>query len=535
MNNNNSHTKFDILPKLMTTQHKLLEPAYLRNTQSKFSYNESKMLPLIQRSSILQQTPNTKQLVVQRLVCSLDFSSRHFGAACDRGFQGLSKFHYTQKFGHSTARLEPLHRNVVTELTDVEDAESIPKEERTYHKKIYKYQMMPILALIKSFEIEWIREFEDEVNKKSTKPLQLTFQMALAIFNTHPDPLDFFQKNLQLLERNTVSLKQKGLNRLKYKVKHFETEEFQRVVVIKNQSGQGFFRINFPIIQLYQQEHQHIQTIELSPRKLYDVVKNNFFEMQSFVDQFDQQKLQLYIQSKPDDGDILKDLNEPQSQQQTSLADIQMENVTKTQDNPVSNIIQTGLPVHKELAILIIGEKHEFPDKILQRKLIKKVVTFDNTFYTCDFLPIQILLREKKSQKIIKMYSPSLKELDSIFVLLNSNTMQQILDQYVVPNFDMPPEAFDYKDFKKGTTIKLNLPEITEQPLEITEEQINNGILSSQIKEIEINNKDLQIIIEPCMLEIYNQVTSSTIKKICSSKELTQVLSKRYLIGFNII
>ncbi|CAD8169119.1 unnamed protein product [Paramecium pentaurelia] len=533
--NNNSHTKFDILPKLMTTQHKLLEPTYLRNTQSKFSHNESKMLPLIQRSSILQQTPNSKQLIVQRLVNSLDFSSRHFGAACDRGFQGLSKFHYTQKFGHSTARLEPLNRHIVAELTDVEDNESIPKEDRTYYKKIYKYQKMPILALIKSFEIEWIREFEDEVNKKSTKPLQLTFQIALAIFNTHTDPLDFFQKNLQLLERNTVALKQKGLNRLKYKVKQFDTEEFQRVVVIKNQSGQGFFRIYFPIIQLYQQEHQHIQTIELSPQKLFDIVKNNFFEMQSFVEQFDHEKLQLYIQSKPDDGLILKELNEPQSQQQISQSDIQMDKIPNNQDNAIQNIIQTGLPVHKELGILIIDEKHEFPEKILQRKMIRKVVNFENTYYTCDFLPTQILIREKKSQKIIKMYSPTLQELDSIFILLNNNNMQQILDQYVVLNFDMPPEAFDYKDFKKGTKIKLNLPEITEQPMEITEEHINNGILSSQIKEIEINNKDLQIIIEPCMLQIYNQLTSSTIKKICTSKELTQVLSKRYLIGFRLI
>ncbi|CAK86726.1 unnamed protein product (macronuclear) [Paramecium tetraurelia] len=519
MNNNNSHTKFDILPKFMTTQHKLLEPAYLRNTRSKISYNESKM-PLIERSSIVQQTPKSKQQVVQIWILVLDTLE----LLVIGGFQDLSKFHRFQKFGHSTARLEPLHRKVVTEVTDVEEVESIPKDERTYHKKIYKYQKMPILALIKSFEIEWIREFEGEVNKKSTKPLQLSFSMALAILNTHPDPLDFFQNNLQLLERNT------GVSRLIQKVNHFQKEEFQtNVVVIKNQSGQGFFRIYFPI------NTNIARPIELSPQQLYDVVKNNFFDMQSFVAQFDQQKLQLYIQSKVDDGLILKELNEPQFLQQTSQADIQMEQLTKTQDNPVSTIIQTGLPVHKELAILIIGEKHEFPDKILQKKLIKKVVTFENNFYTCDFLPIQILLREKNSQKIIKMYSPSLRELDSIFVQLNIYTMQQILDLYVVLNFDMPPEAFDYKDFKKGTTIKLNLPDVTEQPLEITEEQINNGILSSQIKEIEINNKDLQIIIEPCMLEIYNQVTNSTIKKICSSKELTQVLSKRYLIGFNLI
>ncbi|CAD8111172.1 unnamed protein product [Paramecium sonneborni] len=532
--NNNSHTKFDILPKLMTTQHKLLEPAYLRNTQSKFVHNESKMLPLLQRSSIIQQSPNSKQLVVQRLVNSLDFSSRHFGAACDRGFQGLSKFHYSQKFGHSTTRLEPLNRNLIAELTDAEDTESIPKEQRTYYKKIYKYQKMPILALIKSFEIEWIREFEDEVNKKSTKPLQLTFQMALAIFNTHSDPIDFLQKNLQLLERNTVALKQKGLNRLKYKIKQFDTEEFQSVVVIKNQSGQGFFRIYFPIIQLYQQEYQHIQTIELSPQKLYDIVKNNFFEMQSFVEQFNLEKVQQQIQ-KSEDNFILNDLNETPLLQQTRLTDIKQDQIPISEDNNLQIKVQTGLPINKEIGILIINEKHEFPEKLLLKRSIRKVVSFDNIYYTTDFLPSQILIREKKSQKIIKMYSPTFKELDSIFVLLNKISMQQILDQNIIPIFDMLPESFDYKDFKKGTKIQLNIPEITEKPLEITEEQINNGLLNSWTKEIQVNNKNLQIIIEPCMLEIYNQLNCSTIKKICTSKELTQVLSNRYFIGFRLI
>ncbi|CAK90456.1 unnamed protein product (macronuclear) [Paramecium tetraurelia] len=524
MNNNNSHTKFDILPTIMNSQHKLLEPAYLRNTRSKFSHNESKVLPPIQRSSII------KQLVVQRLVLSLDFSNRHFGAACDRGFQGLSKFHYSQKFGHSSARLEPLNRNVVTELTDTEDTESIPKEDRTYFKKIYKYQKMPILALIKSCEIEWIREFEGEVNKKSTKPLQLTFQMALAIFNTHSDPLDFFQKNLQLLERNTVALKQKGLNRLKYKVKHFNTEEFQRVVVIKNQSGLGFFRIYFPIIQLYHQEYQYIQTIDLSPQKLYDIVKNNFFEMHSFAEQFDNQNLQLYLQSKLDHELILQDLNEPQSQQQISQSDL----LINPQDNAlIKNWGFQQLIVNLQLINFL--EKHEFPEKILSQRWIKKVTSFDNNFYTCDFLPTQILIREKISQQIIKIYSPTLKELDSIIDLLNTKNMQQILDEHVVTIFDLPPEAFNYKDFKKGTKIKLNLPEITEQPIEITEEQINNGLLNYWTKEIEINNKDLQIIIEPCILEIYDQLKASTIKRVCTSKELTQILSKRYQITYRLI
>ncbi|CAD8080279.1 unnamed protein product [Paramecium primaurelia] len=180
-------------------------------------------------------------------------------------------------------------------------------------------------------------------------------------------------------------------------------------------------------------------------------------------------------------------------------------------------------------------QKHEFPEKILTQRWIKQVTNLDNNYYTTDFLPIQILIREKKSQQIIKIYSPTLKELDSIFVLLNSKNMQQILDEYVVPIFDLPPEAFNYKDFKKGTKIQLNIPIITEQPLEITEEQINNGLFNVWTKDIEINNKDLQIIIEPCILEIYDQLKASTIKKVCTSKELTQILSNRYQIGFRLI
>lgn len=83
----------------------------------------------------------------------------------------MSKYHYSQKFGHSAVRLEPLNRNIIAELTDAEDTDEIPKDERAYYKRIYKFKNMPILALIKSFEIEWVREFEDEVNKKSTKSL----------------------------------------------------------------------------------------------------------------------------------------------------------------------------------------------------------------------------------------------------------------------------------------------------------------------------------------------------------------------------
>lgn len=33
--------------------------------------------------------------------------------------------------------------------------------------------------------------------------------------------------------------------------------------------------------------------------------------------------------------------------------------------------------------------------------------------------------------------------------------MQDILTNYIITKFDLIPEAFDYKEFKKGTTLIL--------------------------------------------------------------------------------
>lgn len=66
---------------------------------------------------------------------------------------------------------------MVAELTDGEDVEEIPKDERHFYKKIYKHENMPVVALVKSFEIEWMKE--NEVNKKTSKSLILSFHLAL--------------------------------------------------------------------------------------------------------------------------------------------------------------------------------------------------------------------------------------------------------------------------------------------------------------------------------------------------------------------
>lgn len=42
----------------------------------------------------------------------------------------------------------------------------------------------------------------------------MSFHTTLSILNSFANTLEFFEKNLQLLERNTVSLKQKGINHL---------------------------------------------------------------------------------------------------------------------------------------------------------------------------------------------------------------------------------------------------------------------------------------------------------------------------------
>ncbi|CAD8176407.1 unnamed protein product [Paramecium octaurelia] len=530
---NNHSTQFEILPKLITNQHKLLDPMYIRNTQQRNSQNESKILPHIQRRSMMQG--NSKQMVVQRFMYSFDYNTRHFGTTCDRGFQGLSSYHLSQKFGHLGTRLQPLEKNIVADMTDGEDVEEIKKDERLFYKKIYKYNQMPVLALIKSFEVEWIKEKDDQVNRKVSKSLILSFQTTLQILNTHQDFIDFFMKNLQLLELNTVALKQKGLHQLKAKVDKFSSQEFPSpYLIISNQTGQGFFKIHFPIIEIYFQEYQYVETIKLSPMKLYELVNNNFFQVSEIIQEINvdfsvlKQKLMQQTESKSKVQEQIEEKVKPE---------VQISDQPQAQPNIESQQkVVTTKPNNSDFGLIISEKKCEFPDKLLNKRMIKCVVQKDEkSFFCVDFLPLQFIIKEKVSQKTVKLYSPTFQEFNEFLTQLGQKQMKQVIDECLITQFDLQPEDFDYKEFKKGTKISLSFPTASELNLEITEEHLNNGLLSGFVKEIEINNKDLQIIIEPCIFGIYNQLTCVTEKRNCTSKELTSILQKKYQVKFQLV
>lgn len=48
--------------------------------------------------------------------------------------------------------------------------------------------------MVKSFEIDFVKEFDDEPDKKNSK--LLGFSTALEIYNSHQDPINFFSKYL---------------------------------------------------------------------------------------------------------------------------------------------------------------------------------------------------------------------------------------------------------------------------------------------------------------------------------------------------
>ncbi|CAD8088248.1 unnamed protein product [Paramecium sonneborni] len=530
---NNHSTQFEILPKLITNQNKLLDPMYIRNTQLRHSQDESKILPHIQRRSMMQG--NSKQMVVQRFMYSFDYNTRHFGTTCDRGFQGLSSYHLSQKFGNFGTKLQPLEKNIIADLTDGEDVEEIKKDERLFFKKIYKYNQMPVLALIKSFEIDWIKEKDSQINRKLSKSLILNFQTTLSILNTHNDFIDFFMKNLQLLELNTVALKHKGLQNLKTKVNKFSSEEFSGTyLIIQNNSGQGYFKIHFPIIEIYFQEYQYVQTINLSPMKLFELQSNNFFQVADIVQDIKidfsllKQKLIQETENLINSEQKIEEKEQPQIQKSDQ---IETQNIIESEQK-----VQITRLKNSELAIIIREKKSEFPEKILSKRMIKQVAQKDDKCFFCvDFLPIQFIIKEKVSQKTIKLYSPNFQEFNEFLTQLGQKNIKQVMDEFLITTFDLKPEDFDYKEFKKGAKIYLNFSQFSELNQEITEEHINNGLLSVFVKEIEINNKDLQIIMEPCTFGIYNQLTCGTEKRVCTSKELTSILQKKYQVKFQLI
>ena len=55
------------------------------------------------------------------------------------------------------------------QLTETDEAIDLPKDDRFYFKKIMRHKGMPILLLVKSFEIDFVRDFDDDVDKKHSK------------------------------------------------------------------------------------------------------------------------------------------------------------------------------------------------------------------------------------------------------------------------------------------------------------------------------------------------------------------------------
>jgi hypothetical protein len=47
-------------------------------------------------------------------------------------------------------KLRPLERSVI-DVTEGDEIEVVPKEERDHYKRIYKHENMPVLAMVKTF------------------------------------------------------------------------------------------------------------------------------------------------------------------------------------------------------------------------------------------------------------------------------------------------------------------------------------------------------------------------------------------------
>lgn len=91
--------------------------------------------------------------------------------------------------------------------------------------------------------------------------------------------------------------------------------------------------------------------------------------------------------------------------------------------------------------------------------MIKKVCKLNNLMYTVNFTPSYVVVREKVSGMIVKTGNITLRQFSNLLKLLDTKTMPEILLDHVNVVVDLPPESFDYKDFRRATTVTINIPD----------------------------------------------------------------------------
>ena len=115
--------------------------------------------------------------------------------------------------------------------------------------------------------------------------------------------------------------------------------------------------------------------------------------------------------------------------------------------------------------------------------------SFEGENYIVNFCPTKVLVKEKVSNRIVKLAFPNFENFSGVLSYSNNHSLEYFCSNAIQVEANMDSLELRYEMFRKNMKITVDWP-APNLDVEIGEVAMENGIFQLWSKEIELNNKD---------------------------------------------
>ncbi|KAL4442640.1 hypothetical protein ABPG74_007042 [Tetrahymena malaccensis] len=585
----------------------------------------------------------------QSLFQSYEYSVKHFGLLCDRTFIESSKAFKSQKYGTKRnprgIKLEPLEQQQTHNIDLNKHSKILLKQKsflpysqisdwdmRMYIKKSVDYKGRSITFSLNSIEIvaqEQLKSSEEEMqqeqeqeeqinqnsqNKKGSKKI-LTHMLNFSVLEyliqyKYEQIKEFFENNMKI-----VSYRQEDdqdnlidIPRLEFDFDQFESTaqaesknaEFQNetypeaLEIISREIEDVTYQVNFPCIEILDQQLNYKKQIYLSREQLRELLQNKFSNLENYLQQYEEDIKELYPEEQEKNGEQEEEKEQeqieeqeqkqenlpsskPPSQQQienqvyflgptqaksvenkrssTKQSQIhsqnQLEQSRNNQSDLVTNLARLSLTQLEEKKQINFRIKDSNEEKsvfeLLGKKYYKELVNQEE-YIIISFFPSKISLKQQNIE-YAQQITHNLTFQD-FYELIALTTHYDMLN-YIISKVRFSGERksssqanSDEEDnsLKKRASflkkIDLQLPKHEFDPknfIILNQENEINGLLKENLGMVTLDNKKYSIKISPPIFEINYSLENRREVQIATIQQLNEILKRGFNFRFEVI
>ncbi|KAL4467091.1 hypothetical protein ABPG72_019301 [Tetrahymena utriculariae] len=619
----------------------------LNTYQNNYNTSINQSMPLNQNHNMSQfnlkdslLNPNSTKSN-QSLLQSYEYSVKHFGLLCDRTFIENSKAFKSQKYGAKRnprgIKLEPLEQQQIHNIDLNKHSKILLKQKsflpysqisdwdmRMYIKKQVDYKGRLIAISLNSIEIvaqeqpksseeEMQQEQEEQINqnsqsRKGSKRIlnhMLNFSILEYLIQYKYEQIqEFFEKYMKMVSYKQDDDQENVIDipRLEFDFEQFEADaqidsqnaEFQNetypetVEILSREIEDIAYQVNFPYIEILDQQMNYKKQIYLSKEQLRELLLNKFSNLESFLQQYEEDIKELYPeeQEKNEEEQIEEQAQKPENQpaskphsqqiienqvyfqgskqansvenkrqstkqsQQHSQNQLEQSRNNQTSDL-VTNLARLSLSQLEEKKQISFTIKDSSEEKsvfqLMSKKYYKELVNQEE-YIIISFFPSKVTLKQQNVD-YAQQITHNLTFLD-FYELIALTTHYDLLN-YIISKIrfsgdrksSSQPNTDDEGDdsLKKRSSflkkIDLQLPKHEFDPknfIILNQENEINGLLKENLGIVTLDNKKYSIKISPPIFEFNYSLENRREVQIATIQQLNEILKRGFNFRFEV-